>query len=361
MRPGEVLAQMRKQGIQRVRIPLPWTMFPPPQSEGFVRNLGFVADPFAREETALPMCTPAEFLLPWLEEAARNQIYVLLDIHTLPGQTGPGHAPQAWTTAIAAMSYSERQHWLRAHAHIWDTLILYTTQLPSRIAHWICGLEPFNQGLLMDADGFSVPLFPGRHATSQLAQQLADQSVQRYGEEHGKRIVDARSVCQDDRSALPALYLNVENAMLPSEVEANFVSWAQWFTEQGICPASFLVRCRHVFALNLNRLTPPTRSDMRHWVLSYFRPYVALPWRECCIEWSSTPPRSVLFRNQVASPITSVPDEWKDDIYEAFLEAFETLQLENYFWTWDVPDCCPIPAIPSQSRAYWSLRCALKG
>jgi len=344
--PVAVLGAAKERGITRLRIPVGWPMFAPPEEMGFARLNGFVADPFSRERAAHPLCPPDDFLFPWLEQASALGMTVLLDLHTLPGETGAGYAFVSWAVAVAAMVPAERDRWLRAYRSVLHGFIGYVGALPAGVRAAVGGLQPSNLGLTMDAESYARPRFAGELETVLVAKKMADFALQGLHAAMGK--------------SMPAIYLNLDNALTPREVSEYMESAAEWLEGMGLDPSEKLVQASHFFALDWPFVFKlPTEETVYRWVLARFPARAAQRWRTCCIEWSAAPPRSRVFLSAAQEPTDPLPAKWKENVFRAFVRAFRDAGTENYFWTWDVPQSCAVPARPNQERTFWSLSCAL--
>lgn len=347
----QICGTLSKTRTTSIRIPIPWTMFPPPARCGFPSRNGFVADPFACEKTALPLCDPHTHLTRWIWAARKHGVDVIIDIHVLPGQTGPARVPLSWVTAVALMTTSERDAWVTAYSHIVRNVVNYIYNLPPHLKRIIKGLQPSNLGMHMDSRSFANPQFPGRHAIVATARKMSNIALE--------EILSQKS--KSESPYLIAAYINIENAMLPHEVVDYLNSASDWLESMGVAARDVLVRARHLFALEYNTLfRTPTAHEMEAWVLKALEQPSHIRWKQCCIEWSAAPPPSAVFRGEISTHDASLQKEWHTVVYTGFLAAFAKLGIDNYFWTWDLPDCCPRPAPSSLNRSSWSFSCILK-
>lgn len=344
---AEVCATLKRRRIRGLRVPVGWNMFPPAAREGFVHANGLVADPFALERTVFVACSP-ERLRDIVKAAAAAGLEVVVDLHSLPGETGPAGTFTPWTNALDLMTEPERERWFEAYQAIISGLVDYVAGLPQPLRSTITGLQASNDGLLMGPGGYATPSYSGRHKVSNMGLRMHDRFI--------------RLAVRALGSECPGLYVNLQHIFLPSDERKYLETVAEWLSSQGIDPRKKLVHIRHLFLTDWGPIFQlPTAANMKRWVATAFAMDERMHprWRRCCIEWSAAPPRSHIFFQRVRRADSSLPAVWKETLYRAFVHSFAALGIENYFWAWDMPYACSNPEVLTKHRTYWSLRCIL--
>jgi hypothetical protein len=351
---------MKERGISKLRIPVPWYMFPAPPDCGFTQLNGLVSDPFARERVVFPLLDPQRWLRPWLQEAAELRVEVLLDMHSLPGNTGPAFAPMSMAMTAVQLSPSHRELWLEAHAHIVRNLLTFVVGLPEDVRASVTGIQPWNMGLQMNADAYALPGLRGRHEVTRVARRMNDLTLQ---------LLYRAFAAQFAPCALPALYLNLNGVMETPDIHEYLRSASDWMRAQGGDPSTKLVHALHLFAVDWGQLfIMPTGEHVSAWARRRLAEAAGQPakdgthpWRVSCVEWSAAPPRSEIFSNRVRRRQGNLPRHWPEGIFRGFLRAFHATGVENFFWGWDMPYACASPVVPRQSLTFWSLKCIPRG
>lgn len=354
--PEATLRSMTERGIRKLRIPVPWYMFPAPPSHGFTQLNGLVADPFARELAVFPLLDPHRWLRPWLEEAARVKIEILLTLHSLPGYTGPGFALMSMAMTTVQLSLNHRDMWLEAYAHIIRNLLTFVVELSPEIKPVVTGIQPWNMGLQMDADSFALPALKGRYEVARVARRMSDLTMQLLYRDFAEQFAPA---------ALPALYLNLDHTMETPDAHDYLRSAAGWMQSRGIVPAEKLVHALHLFVIDWGQLfVMPTPEHVSEWAQKKLALAAGGPlkdgrsaWRVSCVEWSAAPPRSDIFQTRAERRRSFLPRKWPEGIFRGFVQAFHRMGIESFFWGWDMPYACAFPIVPGQNRMFWSLKC----
>lgn len=350
LHPRAALGTLRGHGIRRLRIPVPWQMFAP-REEGFTFEGGFVADPFAHEEAAFVLCPPDQFLTPWLRAAAEEGSQVLLDLHTLPGQTGPAYRALSWPLAVGCMAQPAQRRWLRAYVAILERCVAYVRELPPALRRAVVGIMPSQSGMQMDAEAYAVPSYPGEHSVALICTHMYDAAL--------PLILSLRTQTFD----MPAIYAGVDRALSQRQVGEYLRRAARWLLARGVASQCKLKRARHLYALNWHApFVFPSPENIARSIQKIFSspdPQDAALWSDCCCDWASPPPRSEIFTHR-AQEVSMPLDRWKVLLFRALVDTFKQLGVENYYWCWDLPDACSRhPDLPWQHRTFWSLKCVL--
>jgi hypothetical protein len=349
--PQETVQMLAKHRVTKLRIPIPWNMFPP-QLPGFAVSDGFVADPFAKEDAAFAICAPEKFLLPWLEAAAAHDIEVMLELHTFPGTTGAAFQPMSWALAMSSMQDATVERWLLSYIEIMRRLLDFVRGLSHNMRVIITGIAPSPIGMKMDAEAYSLPMYPGQHAVVLLFTQMYDAVLPLLYRLH------------EGRLGMPKLYAAIDDALTYEGTNEYLRRIAEWLAQRGVDPREKLVRARHLYALTWNRpFALPTQSNLTSYIKRVFplpRNPDDQPWKYCCVSWASPPPRTDLLKHRLqtlGSPLAA----WKAMLFSTFVTTFRDLDIENYYFTWDLPDACSAePLILWQQRTFWSLKCVLR-
>jgi hypothetical protein len=199
----------------------------------------------------------------------------------------------------------------------------------------------------MDTFAMTLPRFPINWEVSAMARDMSDRAIVEF----------VRVLSQDTSSAL-SVYINIDGAMSPAQVEEYLTGAVRSLSERSHDVK--IVRARHLFALTWDQIfTLPFERNIADWVEAAFGAQRSLMWGECCVEWSAAPPQSEIFERRGETALDPLRFQWKTGIYQGFLRAFESMGIENYFWTWDLPDCCSADPHAHQARTFWSLACVL--
>ncbi len=339
---ADVCETLKRRGILGLRVPVGWNMFPPTSRAGFVKASGLVTDPFALERTVFVACPPAR-LRDIVAAGAAAGLGVIIYLHSLPGETGPAGTFTPWTIALDLMTEPERERWFEAYVEIISGLVDFVGGLPPPLRHAIRGLQASNDG-----GGYATTSYRGRHKISNMGLRMHDRFL--------RLTVSALG------SDCPGLYVNLQHLFVPSDERKYLETVAEWLSSQGIDPREKLVHIRRLFLTDWGPIFQlPTVENMKRWVAAAFAidERVHPRWRHCCIEWSAAPPRSHVFFQRVRRAESSLPAVWKETLYRSYVQAFAALEIENYFWAWDVPYACSSPEVLTKHRTYWSLRCIL--
>lgn len=344
------LEEMRRSGIATVRVPLGWWAFPPPDTSGFRREETLVLDPFAEKETWFASVDP-QWLKQLLSDIARADLNILLDLHQLPGQTGPAGVLLTSMALLYRLTERPLGDWLDAYGSIVGQMQEFLGQLPTGTLERVRGVAPFNHDLGVDSRGYVIAAPSEDARIVDIVKRMMDIFVLRYLE-----VVRAHARFR------PAVYFNLDNALSDDTIASFLRSFARLFREHSLDPSKKIVRAVHIFTLEWPWIfTLPTRYAVSEWVSA--RLHSAMrdqneDWHVSCAEWSTAFPWPPHLRD-ITNERTRIAS--REAIYLGSLHAFQQLDVENIFWCWDLPSACSRPGIPDFSRMYWSLRCLLLG